>query len=131
MTYCTFKKKNVKPMQLVWGGFWLTEGARKARQKGESVKKFLAGNLYDVDEGWPRGSLTVAAIVIVFTLLVLLVSGTTALSTAATAIQVALTQKPAREVLSSSQVPGLPQASPSPSPKPSPSPSPSPSKPSR
>jgi hypothetical protein len=49
-----------------------------------------------------------SAVVTAFTLLALLVCGTAALSTAAAATQVALTNKPARQVFSTDEVPGIP-----------------------
>jgi len=55
-----------------------------------------------------------ATVLTAVALLALLTSGATALSTAAAAIQVALTNKPARAVIGVSSVPGLPQPKESP-----------------
>ena len=114
-TYCgrfrrPFVDANNNPAgyEVVWGGLWLTKRARQAFDSGVSIEEFLKGNLYQRETVWPPGSLTVSAIVTALVLLVLLVSGTTALSTAAAATQVALTNRPARSVIGISSVPGLP-----------------------
>jgi hypothetical protein len=106
----------------VWGGFWLTDEA-KARGKGVTVCEFLAGNRYDKTKVWPRESLALAAMTTAVVLLLVVAGGGVGLSAAATTAQVALTKKPAREVFSSSQVPGLPTPSPTASPSPASSPS--------
>jgi hypothetical protein len=94
--------------EVIWGGFWLTKRAKQVLAEGETVEGFLKGSLYRREAVWPPGSLTLSAIAAAFVLLALLVSGTVALSTAAAATQVALTHKPAREVIGVSSVPGLP-----------------------
>lgn len=94
--------------EVIWGGFWLTKRAREAVQAGETVERFLRGNLYQRETVWPPGSQTLSAMVTALVLLILLVSGTVALSTSAAATQVALTKKPARDVIGVSSVPGLP-----------------------
>ena len=93
---------------VVWGGFWLTRQARQAVNSGETVEAFLAGNNYKKETVWPPGSLTLSAMFSALVILTAVVSGTSALSTAATATQVVLTKKPAREIFGASQVPGLP-----------------------
>lgn len=102
-------------IEVIWGGFWLTSKARSDVSKGDTVEAVLAGYNYDASSVWPPASRALATILAALFLLAILVGGTSALSTAATAAQVALTKKPAREVFSSSQVPGLPD-----NPRPSP-----------
>jgi len=94
--------------EVLWGGFWLTSRAKTAVKNGDTVERFLKGNGYERAEVWTPLSLTLSAVVTALVLLLLLVGGTSALSTAAAATQVALTKKPAREVFSTSEVPGLP-----------------------
>ncbi len=117
-TYCgRFRKKlvdaNNNPVgeEIIWGGFWVTKRAKVSVDNGQTVEAFLKGNQYNREEVWPPGSLTLSAFIAAFVLLTLLVSGTAALSTAAAATQVALTNKPARSVFSISEVPGLPAKS--------------------
>jgi hypothetical protein len=98
----------------IWGGFWLTTAAREARVGGTEVQDFLRGNMYVREKVWPPASLLSATLLTAVALLVLLASGATALSTAAAAIQVALTNKPARAVFGVSSVPGLPEPKESP-----------------
>jgi hypothetical protein len=107
----------------VWGGFWLTKGA-KERGEGVTVCAFLAGNGFDKDVVWPRSSQALAAMSAAVVLLAIVAGGGAGLSAAATTAQVALTKKPAREIFSSSQVPGLPSPTPTPSPTPSRAPTP-------
>jgi len=92
----------------IWGGFWLTRRARAAKKAGATVEAFLRGNDYELSEVWPPGSYALSIVMATVILLALLVSGTAALSTAAVAAQVALTNKPARQVFSTSEVPGIP-----------------------
>lgn len=92
----------------IWGGFWLTADARRAVASGTTVEAYLAGNLFEKTKVWPASSIACSAVVTAIVLLAALVSGTICLATAATAAQVLLTKKPAREVFSSSSVPGLP-----------------------
>jgi hypothetical protein len=94
--------------ELIWGGFWATPRARKAVLNGVKLEDFLAGNQYEKSEVWSASSLSAAAVVTAFVLLVALVCSTAAISTAATTAQVVLTKKPAREVFSVNAVPGLP-----------------------
>ena len=98
----------------IWGGFWLTPAARQARREGTDVQDFLSGNMYKREKVWPPASLLLATMLTAVALLALLTTGATALSTAAAAIQVALTNKPARAVFGVSSVPGLPEAKQSP-----------------
>jgi hypothetical protein len=100
----------------IWGGFWLTSAA-KARPAGDSVCKFLAGNRFDKDLVWPTGSQATVAMLTAVILLIIVAGGGAGLSAAATTVQVALTKKPARDVLSSSAVRGLPPPKSSPSEK--------------
>jgi hypothetical protein len=93
--------------EVIWGGFWITQRARQAVRTETTVEAFLAGNLYRKEDVWPPLSLTVSAMVTAVVLLATLVCGTAALSTAATAAQVALTKRPAREVFGPADVPGL------------------------
>ena len=93
--------------EVLWGGFWKTPGARNTA----NVEAFLAGNEYNRAIVWPPGSLAASAVLTALVLLAALVCGTAAISTAATAAQVALTKKPAREVFSTASVPGLPPKS--------------------
>lgn len=95
----------------VWGGFWKTAQARAAVADGSSLQEFLAGNGYHADKTWPPASLTSSAILSALTLIIILVGGTLALTTVATATQVVLTGKPARAVIFSGDVPGLPSSS--------------------
>ena len=101
----------------VWGGFWLTTAARKARSEGIEVQDFLRGNMYVREKVWPPASLLLATLLTAVALLALLTTAATALSTAAVAIQVALTNKPARAVFGVSSVPGLPEPKESPTTK--------------
>lgn len=94
--------------EVIWGGLWLTPRARQAVRAGDTVEAFLAGNEYKREEVWTALSLTASAMVTSLVLLIALVCGTATISTAATAGQVALTQRPAREVFNSNDVPGLP-----------------------
>lgn len=98
----------------IWGGLWLTTAAREARRAGIEVQDFLRGNMYVREKVWPRASLLLASLLTAVVLLALLTMGATALSTAAAAIQVALTNKPARAVFGVSSVPGLPEPKQSP-----------------
>jgi hypothetical protein len=102
--------------EVIWGGFWLTPAARADYRSGKSIQEILAGNGYNVDRVWPGTSLAAAAMVTAIVLLAIVAGGTTGLSSVATTAQVALTKKPAREALTSTQVPGLPTPSPSPTP---------------
>jgi hypothetical protein len=94
--------------ETLWGGFWLTPKARSAYHAHTPVEVYLKGNLYDVAEVWPGLSRALSAVVTAAVLLAALVGGTAALSTAATAAQVALTNKAARQVFDRSEVRGLP-----------------------
>lgn len=114
-TYCgrfsqTLVDANNQPGEkiIIWGGFWLRPRARAAKKAGETVEAFLRGNNYDKSEVWPAGSYTLSIVVATVILLALLVCGTASLSTAAAATQVALTNKPARQVFSTNEVPGIP-----------------------
>jgi hypothetical protein len=115
-TYCGFYRPLVdahnQPAgeEVIWGGFWKTPKGRQASRDGEPPEKFLAGNNYVKSAVWPPGSLAAAAVTTALVLLVALVCGTSAISTAATAAQVALTKRPAREVFGPANVPGLPPA---------------------
>lgn len=117
-TFCgRFHRPLVKENQpageeMIWGGFWITPRARQALRKGETIETFLAGNGYRKTAVWPPISLTLSAMVTALVLLSALVCGTSAISTAATTAQVALTSKPARDIFSPTQVPGLPPANP-------------------
>jgi hypothetical protein len=111
----TNKQTGTEP---IWGGFWLTDRARKAKRAGTSVDDFLAGNFYKKTDVWPDLSLATSAVVGAAILLAALVCGTSALATAATTAQVVLTKKPAREVFSSKNVPGLPSQDGKPTEKP-------------
>jgi len=93
---------------VIWGGFWTTPRAREALLNGVKLEKFLAGNQYEKSEVWSAFSLSAAAVVTALVLLVALVCSTAAISTAATTAQVVLTKKPARQVFSADDVPGLP-----------------------
>jgi hypothetical protein len=120
-----FKKPTVVnnlpgPEEDFWGGFWLTPLAKEAQKSG-TIEEFLAGNNFKPEKVWPPLSRALAMVVTAILLIAILAGGTLALSIASAATQVALTGKPAREVISTSQVPGLPQDQPSPG-KPSPSP---------
>jgi len=97
----------------IWGGFWLTPAAKKAYRKGTTISEFLAGNNYIEERVWPPLSQATSSMVAAVTLLAIVAGGASGLSTAATAAQVTLTKKPAREIFSSSDVPGLPSTSPS------------------
>ncbi len=101
----------------IWGGFWLTAAARQARLEGVEVQDFLRGNMYVREKVWPPSSLLLATLLTAVALLAMLTTGATALSTAAAATQVALTNKPARAVFGVSNVPGLPEPTESPSSK--------------
>jgi hypothetical protein len=96
--------------EVIWGGFWTRPQARQAVQNGATLEDFLAGNQYTKSVVWSAPSLMAAAVVTALVLLVALVCSTAALSTAATAAQVALTKKPAREVFGAGDVPGLPSS---------------------
>lgn len=98
--------------EVVWGGFWIKPAARHAVKQGSTIEAFLAGNQYQKGTVWPPFSLTLAAVVTALVLLAALVCGTTAISTAAATTQVALTNKPARQVFSSATVPGVPSDKP-------------------
>jgi len=102
---------------MIWGGFWMKSRARRAVRDGTSVETFLAGNQYRPEEVWPPLSMAASAVVGAVVLLATLVCGTAALSTAATAAQVALTKRPAREVFGTSDVPGLPPPKPTTAPE--------------
>jgi hypothetical protein len=99
---------------VIWGGFWVWKEVRKKIRPDNPVCKILAGKLYDPSQVWPRLSLVLSAVATAIVLIVLLVCGTLALCVAGASVQVALTGKPARAILSTSQVPGL--ASPTPTP---------------
>lgn len=100
--------------EVIWGGFWITSKARQAVRKGVTAEDFLAGNQYKTEAVWPPFSMTVSAVLTAVVLLATLVCGTAAISTAATAAQVALTKRPARDVFGPSEVPGLPPSKPMP-----------------
>ena len=102
--------------EVVWGGFWTTPAAQEAVRNGASLEDFLAGNEYRKERVWPGFSLAMAAVVTAIVLLSALVCGTAAISTAATATQVVLTGKPARQVFGTANVPGLPPPKPPSSP---------------
>ena len=126
---CTCPKATVednKPagVKRVWGGFWLTQVA-KERPPGVTVCKFLEGKGYDPDIVWDPKSQAAVAMVTAIVLLLIVAGGGTGISAAATAAQVALTKKPAREVFSSNEVPGLPTPTPTASPSATPVSSPS------
>jgi hypothetical protein len=93
--------------EVIWGGFWTTKLAKEAIKKGSTAEEVLAGNQYNKTKVWPGLSLAAAAAVTALILLLALVCSTAAISTAATAAQVALTNKPAVEVFSTRDVPGL------------------------
>lgn len=93
---------------VIWGGFWLWHDIRAQVTSNNSVDTILAGKLYDRSKVWPQGSLVASSVVTSAVLITLLASITLALSTAAAGVQVALTNKPARAVLSSKEVPGIP-----------------------
>jgi hypothetical protein len=123
--YARFKKPTVVdnepgPDEDFWGGFWLTPRAKEARKNG-TIEAFLAGNNFKAEEVWPPWSRGTAMVVTAILLIAILAGGTLALATASAAVQVALTGKAARAVISTSQVPGLPPDQSVPS-KPSPSP---------
>lgn len=105
-----FVDANNKPAgeEVLWGGFWTTSAARQAVRDGKSVEAYLAGNLYRREAVWSGMSSALSAMVTAAVLLAALVCGTAALSTAATAAQVALTNKPARQIFGTSDVRGLP-----------------------
>lgn len=103
----------------VWGGFWLTEAAKK-RSPDVTVCKFLQGKGYDPDIVWDSKSQAALAMVIAIVLLLIVAGGGIGISAAATTAQVALTKKPARDVFRSEEVPGLPTPTPTPSPSPTP-----------
>jgi hypothetical protein len=112
--YCgRFRKPQVggnnKPTRedVIWGGFWLWKQIRASVGPNNPVESILAGNLFDRSKVWPPFSLTMSAVITAFVLMTLLVAGTLALSTAAASVQVALTGKPAREIVSTLQVSGL------------------------
>jgi len=100
--------------EVIWGGFWLWPHRRKEVKSGTTVDDILRGVLYDRSQIWPPLSLAAAAIVTALVLISLLVCGTLALSTAAAAVQVALTRKPTRAVFSTSEVPRLSPIKPTP-----------------
>jgi len=112
--YGRFKKptvdENNRPgkEEVIWGGLWLTKEARKAVRKGDTIQGFYAGKLYAKDLVWPPESQAIVAVLTAAVLMVFVSTGASGLSTIATAAQVVLTKKPAREILSSSAVPGLP-----------------------
>ena len=93
---------------VIWGGFWKKPLAAKAVRQGESVEDFLKGNLYNKSKAWSGFSLGAAAVTTASVLLVALVCSTAAIATAATAAQVVLTNRPARQVFGTGDVPGLP-----------------------
>jgi hypothetical protein len=101
-------------LELIWGGFWVTPHVEKRIREGDTIEACLRGNGYDRNAIWPGLSLAASAVVTAFALLGLMACGTTALSVASSAVQVALTNKAAREVFSTSAVPGL---TPPPSPR--------------
>jgi hypothetical protein len=92
---------------VIWGGFRLTERAKKSVAEGTLVEDFLKGNLYKKDAVWTPGSQAASAVVTAALLLTLLVAGTSALTCAAASAQVALTGKAARATFSSGEVPGI------------------------
>jgi hypothetical protein len=116
--------------ETIWGGFWLTKPAREAVKNGipkldqsgheekdaqgqtimvpTTVAEYLEGNIYIVDRVWPRGSQALAAMSGAIVLMAMVVGISGGVSTAATAAQVVLTRKPARDVFKSTDVPGLP-----------------------
>jgi hypothetical protein len=100
--------------EMLWGGFWVKPVARQAVRDGTTIETFLAGNQYRTETVWPPFSMTLSAVVTAVVLLATLVCGTAAISTAATAAQVALTKRPARNVFSPSEMPGLPPTKPMP-----------------
>ena len=87
---------------------------REKIREGVSIEACLKGNAYDKNAIWPGPSLAASAVATAFALLGLMVCGMMALSVASSAVQVALTNKPAREVFSTAAVPGL---APTPSPR--------------
>jgi hypothetical protein len=102
--------------EVIWGGLWLTPKAKESVKKGGTVQAFYAGTMYEKDKVWPPKSQAFSAILTGVILLLFVSSGASGLSTLATTAQVVLTKKPARDILSSSDVPGLlpPKASPAP-----------------
>jgi hypothetical protein len=91
----------------VVGGFWLTARARAVRRrKNETVQSILEGAAYNVDAVWSRVSRELAKVTLLLLFLVVMVSGTVAISAAGFAMQVQLTNQPASAVIRAEDAPG-------------------------
>jgi hypothetical protein len=122
-SYCRFRKPTFdecgkladeEDWETIWGGFWTIKTDVADRNRTNRLK----GNAYSVTAVWSQASVATASMTTAFVLLTLMACGSIALSVSAAAAQVALTNKPAREVLYVGQVPGL-NTPPSPSASPS------------
>jgi hypothetical protein len=125
----TYGYKRPEPTQkdpafetLILGGKTLSTAAQKKKDElGVSTQDLLAGAQYNVDSLWERVDLQWVKTRALLFFILMLVLGTTTLTTAALAVQVILTKKAAISVIKTEDSPGLetkkPESQPTPASK--------------
>jgi hypothetical protein len=105
--YVAVSSSAVKAEKVV-GGIWLKSAARTSMKKNKvrSRQTLFEGASYEPDFLWSRTSRGVAKTFLLFLFIVIMVSGTLAISGAGFAVQVRLTGKAAAEVIDVKNAPG-------------------------
>lgn len=92
----------------ILGGDELLKEAEKAmRGKNLTVQDYLEGVAYDPDRVWTRASRAKVTTIVVSLFILVLLTGTLAMSTLGFVVQVKLTGKPAAAVINREHAPGL------------------------